>query len=476
MKNMYKLLLILFLIPLAITATDKKGKYTKSKTINKEFKVTKNATLNVNNKFGNIDIITWNENKIVIDVTITTSGNDESNIEKRLEQIDVNFNSSSTNVSAKTIIEKNTSSWSFWGKKSNVSMQINYIIKMPVTNNVDLNNDYGSISLDKLEGNAKIDCDYGKLNIGELWNSDNKITIDYTNKSTIEFMEGGEIDADYSTLHVEKAVRTKLNADYSHISSVGKLSQTQIIATNIDVALIVQSVNRDFNINRIERYLTICNSSKIEPIVVLSKIDLIEKSELENILERINKRMKDISIIAISNQSQIGLDKIKSKLTKGKTYCLLGSSGVGKSTLINNLVGEELMITGEISESIDRGKHITTHRELIVTEYGILIDNPGMREVGIADSTTGLEMTFETIVELSKDCKFNNCTHTTEIDCAVLEAISKGEIDTDSYENYLKMEKEKEHFESTVAEKRKKDKDFGKMIKHFKKARKSNKF
>ena len=258
--------------------------------------------------------------------------------------------------------------------------------------------------------------------------------------------------------------------------AVGKLSETQIIATNIDFAFIVQSVNRDFNINRLERYLTICYSSKIEPIVVLSKIDLIEKSELEHILEKINKRIKDISIIAISNQSQIGLDKIKSKLTKGKTYCLLGSSGVGKSTLINTLVGKELMITGEISENIDRGKHITTHRELIVTENGILIDNPGMREVGIADSTSGLEKTFETIVELSKDCKFKDCTHTTEIDCAVLEAVSKGEIDTDSYENYLKMEKEKEHFESTVAEKRKKDKDFGKMIKHFKKARKSNKF
>jgi len=258
--------------------------------------------------------------------------------------------------------------------------------------------------------------------------------------------------------------------------AVGKLSERQIIATNIDFALIVQSVNRDFNINRLERYLTICYASKIEPIVVLSKIDLIEKSELEHILEKINKRIKDISIIAISNQSQIGLDKIKSKLTKGKTYCLLGSSGVGKSTLINTIVGKELMITGGISDSIDRGKHITTHRELIVTENGILIDNPGMREVGIADSTSGLEKTFESIVELSKDCKFKNCTHTTEIDCAVLEAVSEGEIDTDSYENYLKMEKEKEHFESTVAEKRKKDKDFGKMIKHFKKARKSNKF
>ncbi len=258
--------------------------------------------------------------------------------------------------------------------------------------------------------------------------------------------------------------------------AVGKQSQTQIIATNIDFALIIQSVNRDFNINRLERYLTICHDSKIKPIVVLSKIDLIDTSELENILEKINKRIKDISIISISNLFQIGLEKIKSKLTKGKTYCLIGSSGVGKSTLINNLVGKDLMITGRISDSIDRGKHITTHRELIVTENGVLIDNPGMREVGIADSTIGLEKTFETMVELSKDCKFKNCTHTTEIDCAVIAAVSKGKIDTHFYENYLKMEKEKEHFELTVAEKRKKDKDFGKMMKHFKKTRKSNKY
>jgi len=218
MKTMYKILFIIFLIPLTITATDKKGKYTKSKTINKEFKVNKDATLNVTNKYGNITIATWNENNIVIDITITTNGDDEEKVEKRLEQINIEFDASSSTISAKTIIEKNSSSWNIWGKKNNVNMQINYVIKMPVTNNVDLNNDYGAISIDKLEGSAKINCDYGKINIGELLNTSNHINIDYTNKSNIDFMKDGEINADYSTLHVEKSGRIKLNADYSHIS------------------------------------------------------------------------------------------------------------------------------------------------------------------------------------------------------------------------------------------------------------------
>jgi ribosome biogenesis GTPase len=258
--------------------------------------------------------------------------------------------------------------------------------------------------------------------------------------------------------------------------AVGKLGQTQIIATNIDFALIIQSVNRDFNINRIERYLAICHSSRIEPIVVLSKIDLIGKSELEIILKNINKRIKGISIIAMSNESHIGLDKIKSILTKSKTYCLLGSSGVGKSTLINNLVGEKLMITGEISESINRGKHITTHRELIVTENGILIDNPGMREVGITNSTAGLEITFNEILELSHKCKFNDCTHINEKDCAILKAVEKEEVDSETYLNFLKMEREKDFFESSVEERKAKDKSFGKMIKKFKKQRNLDKY
>ena len=133
--------------------------------------------------------------------------------------------------------------------------------------------------------------------------------------------------------------------------------------------------------------------------------------------------------------------------------------------------GTELMKTNTVSASTNKGRHVTSHRELIVLENGgILIDNPGMREVGIADSKEGIALTFNVIVELSKNCRFKDCTHTGEVDCAVLKAVESGKIDKSSYENFLKMEREKEHFELTVAEKRKKDKDFGKMIKHFKKS------
>ncbi|KAA3611241.1 MAG: ribosome small subunit-dependent GTPase A [Calditrichaeota bacterium] len=258
--------------------------------------------------------------------------------------------------------------------------------------------------------------------------------------------------------------------------AVGKFGQTQIIASNIDFGIIVQSINRDFNINRLERYLTICNASKIEPIIILSKVDLIDKQQMEELLSQIKERIKNIPIFAISNQTQLGIDELKSKLIKGCTYCLLGSSGVGKSTLINTLTGTIMMDTGEISKSIDRGKHVTSHRELLVLENGILIDNPGMREVGITDSSGGLEITFDKILTFAQDCKFNDCTHTNEKGCAVLAAIENEELDSDSYANYLKMEKEKMHFESNAQERKKKDKDLGKLIKRIKKQKRNIKY
>ena len=203
---------------------------------------------------------------------------------------------------------------------------------------------------------------------------------------------------------------------------------------------------------------------------------LINEQQLSKFVEN-KSRIKNVPVIAISNESQDGYDRIKAIIEKGKTYCMLGSSGVGKSTLLNNLSGKTIMRTDTISQSTNKGRHVTSHRELIVLENGgILIDNPGMREVGIADSTSGLEITFDMIVSLSQNCKFKDCTHTNETGCSVLEAVEKGEIDKASYENYLKMQKEKAHFESTVAERRKKDKEFGKIIKNYKKDIKKNKY
>jgi len=271
----------------------------------------------------------------------------------------------------------------------------------------------------------------------------------------------------------------KMLPRFSMISrqAVGQFGAIQIIATNIDSAFLVQAVDRDFNINRLERYLTICNSSKVSPIILLTKTDLINEQTLAEIIESIGHRIKNTPIIAISNETQHGYEALKNVIQKGKTYCMLGSSGVGKSSLLNNLSGRAIMRTDAISNSTNKGRHVTSHRELIVLEKGgILIDTPGMREVGITDSSGGVAITFDMIVSLSKNCKFKDCTHTSEAGCSVLEAVENGEIDEASYDNYQKMEREKAHFESSVIEKRKKEKHFGKMMKNYKKDMKKNKY
>jgi ribosome biogenesis GTPase len=297
----------------------------------------------------------------------------------------------------------------------------------------------------------------------------------FTAKSREEFPAVGDWVA-LSTYDNDFAIIHKILPRFSTIKrqAVGQFGEIQIIATNIDYAFIVQAVDRDFNINRLERYLTICYSSKVSPVIVLTKTDLITGQQLAEILESINKRINNIPVIAISNETQDGYELVKAMLKKGKTYCMLGSSGVGKSTLSNNLSGKPIMKTDAISLSTHKGRHVTSHRELIVLESGgILIDNPGMREIGIADTDNGLASTFDRIVDLSHNCRFKDCKHTNELGCAVLEAVSKGELDKSSYENYLKMEREKAHFESSVEEKRKKDKQFGKMLRNYKKDIKS---
>ena len=300
----------------------------------------------------------------------------------------------------------------------------------------------------------------------------------YTANSRIDFPAVGDwvaliIYDSYSTIIHKVLPRNSILSR----KAAGQSTATQIIATNIDYALIVQAVDRDFSLNRIERYLTICNASNISPIIVLNKIDLINEMQLAQTIDQLKRRIKDIPIFAISNQLQKGITTLKEMLLNGKTYCLLGSSGVGKSTLVNTLSGKELMTTKDINQQTVRGKHTTTHRELTILEDGgILIDNPGMREIGISDHSVGLEKTFETILSNSKNCKFKNCTHIKEMGCAVIRAVEIGDIDQLSYENYLKMKREKEHFEATVSEKRKKDRASGKMIRQLKNIKKSNKY
>jgi ribosome biogenesis GTPase len=201
------------------------------------------------------------------------------------------------------------------------------------------------------------------------------------------------------------------------------------------------------------------------------------KDELQELIEQVEGRINNVQSFN-NQQSKVWtvMKKLQSIIEKGKTYCLLGSSGVGKSTLTNNLSGGDLMKTGSISLSTSKGKHVTSHRELVVLESGgILIDNPGMREVGMADVGEGLAQTFDVILELANDCKYSDCKHINENGCAVIEAVESNIVDRATYENYQKMEREKFHFESTVAEKRKRDKQFGKMVKEIMKNKKSKK-
>lgn len=212
-------LLLLVLTPVVSVANNDKlgGKYTKEKTIKKEFNVNADALLKVNNNYGNLNITSWNENRIVIEVHIKTNGDNQEKVQKKLDEISVDFEASSSLVSARTTYGQQKSNWGWnWGKNNNVNMQINYTIKLPIKNSVNLDNDYGNIILDRIDGHAKINCDYGRLEIGELHGRNNQLNFDYTSKSTIGYINSGKIEADYSGFTIEKAGNLTLNTDYTN--------------------------------------------------------------------------------------------------------------------------------------------------------------------------------------------------------------------------------------------------------------------
>lgn len=227
----------------------------------------------------------------------------------------------------------------------------------------------------------------------------------------------------------------------------GSVTDEQIVATNIDTVFLIQSLDKNYNLRRLERYLVLALESGADPVIILSKADVCESVE-ERRLE-VEAIAPGVPVHAISTKMGEGLEQLSAYIGAGRTIAFLGMSGVGKSTLINRLVGRDVQKVREVRAHDDRGVHTTRHRELVVLPTGgLLVDTPGMRELQLWDVGEGLSDSFSDVETLAAQCRFSNCTHRQEPDCAVREAVENGSLDTKRLENYLKMGKELEYLES----------------------------
>lgn len=250
-------------------------------------------------------------------------------------------------------------------------------------------------------------------------------------------------------------------------------TEEQIIASNIDVVFIVNSLDERFNINGIQRYLVAAHQSRAEPVIVLSKSDLCD--DVDEKLSQVKKISGNTDVIPISSVDLTGISSIKKYLCDGKTIVFVGPSGAGKSTLINTLLGKELLAVNEVRSYDSKGKHTTTRRELIVfPDGGLLIDTPGLRELALWSSDNGFTSAFVEIEELRENCRYDDCTHTHEVNCAVKDAVASGQIAEELYNNYLKLRKELEYLEkrqdvSAAQEEKRKWRSIHKELRHFNK-------
>lgn len=249
----------------------------------------------------------------------------------------------------------------------------------------------------------------------------------------------------------------------------------QLVAANFDYVFIMQSLNNNFNINRIERYLSLSWQSGGVPVIILTKSDLVDNPN--EFIDEVQSIAFGVDVYAVSCKTGDGIEDIKKYFSKGKTIVFLGSSGVGKSTLVNTLYGKEIMKTSEVRENDSRGRHTTTSRNLVMLPNGaMIIDTPGMRELGMWDAEEGISKTFQDIEKYIGQCKFQDCTHTNELGCRILEAIENGELSKDRFDQYIKLQKESEYNtdqESYLRNKKEKFKEIAKRNKiEFKSKRK----
>jgi ribosome biogenesis GTPase len=286
-----------------------------------------------------------------------------------------------------------------------------------------------------------------------------------------ESREGFPAVGDWVAINVfegESAIVYRIMPRFSVMErqAVGAKGEKQMIAANLDFAMIVQSVDRDFNLNRLERYVVLARNGHIKPIVILNKADLLNAEQVEPMRMSVRQRLGIEQVYITSALHGEGLAKLHTVLEAAKTYCLIGSSGVGKSSIINYLLDDRVLAVNDISEATNKGKHTTTQRQLMILNSGaILIDTPGMREVGMTAEDHGIGRTFERITILAESCRFTDCTHTDEPGCQVRGAVENGQLSEEELENYLKLEKQRQHFSTTIAQKRRRDKSFGKMYK-----------
>ena len=248
--------------------------------------------------------------------------------------------------------------------------------------------------------------------------------------------------------------------------AAGEPQQEQIVAANIDTVFLCMALNHDFNLRRLERYISIAWDSGAMPVVVLTKSDLCD--DLEQKLSEVSSVAFGVDVLVTTSTEENGYKVLLPFISEGKTIAFIGSSGVGKSTLINRLLGKDQLKTNGLRND-DKGRHTTTHRELfLLPSGGMVIDTPGMREFGMWDNDTGIEKTFADIEELAAQCKFRNCTHTNEPGCAIRSALEMGELEMNRWQSYQKLKAENDYMEdkeSYMIAKGKREKEISKLIK-----------